>query len=435
MNKKYMKPIISMIGVGLVSCISISGTVDAAAQATSPTKIAVAREKAVTNVEPSIRVLLGARTGPFSVSSPDSIVVLKSSQQKWKTFSANAPLLIQAKGAMMAVNGVPVDRAILVQSNLGREKGTIRALGKTYRGAIKVTAVNGAMSIVNEVPLEQYLYGVVPSEAVPSWPMPALEAQAVAARTYALYNMETNKMKAYDVKPTTYNQVYNGAANEYSSTTKAVDNTKGMVMTYGGKPINALFHSDGGGYTENSENVWGSYVPYLRGVKDFARNTSTSQWMVTTTRLGIQQKLESAGKGVGTLKSIVLSSLGKRPLHVMDRGVSGRVKSATFIGSTGQRTVSGEALMDIFNLKSTLFDFYVGKAPIGDIDGQSGKSIHTFGSGNQPVYIKGQGWGHGLGLSQWGAAAMAAKAGLQDRQYYQTILNHYYSGIKLQRLY
>lgn len=387
------------------------------------------------SAQPYIRVLLGSRTSPLTVTSVDGISVYNSKRQKWNSYPAGTTFTVKASGNNVFVNGKAVDSVAYFQSSKGREESMMNTLGKIYRGDIKVSAVGSGMSIVNEVPLEQYLYGVVPEEAVPSWPIAALQAQAVAARTYALYNMETNKAKAYDVQPNTNNQVYQGKNAEFALTNKAVDSTKGMVMTFAGSPINAMFHSDGGGYTEDSVNVWGKSLPYLRGVKDYASNASTSQWQTSMTRSDMENKLSAAGKGVGRLKSIILSPLGKRPISAPDRGVSGRVKTATFVGSGGQVTVSGESLMSIFGLRSTLFDFSIDHKPVLDIDRSAVQAHHIFGGGNQLVYISGFGWGHGLGMSQWGAAAMAANANPNDLNYYKNILNHYYTNIRIEKYY
>nr|WP_252894600.1 hypothetical protein [Veillonella denticariosi] len=135
------------------------------------------------------------------------------------------------------------------------------------------------------------------------------------------------------------------------------------------------------------------------------------------------------------MKSIQLTPLGKPGKETSDRGVSGgRIKSATFIGTSGKTTVDGDSLRNILGLKSTLFDFYVNHNPE---KGGSGKAYHNFTGKNDTVYIKGHGWGgHGLGMSQWGGAAeMAKQAKPGDANYYQTILRHYYSGITLKKMY
>ena len=378
---------------------------------------------------PNVRVLLGSRSSDATVTSTANMVVLNSSNGQVSTISANRGTSVGLRGGKIAVNGKTIDSVVTLKP--ANSDTPFLFEGKGYRGGLTLRANNGKMMVINSVPLEDYLYGVVPQEVVPSWPAAALEAQAVAARTYALHTMEENKGKLYDVSTSTDHQVYNGVSGETQATTNAVNKTKGMVMLYNQRPINALFHSDGGGYTEDSVNVWGSDVPYLKGVKDFSTGTSTSNWTVTTSRQALESKLNAASKGVGKLKSIQLTPLGKPGQQTSDRGVSGRIKSATFIGTSGKTTIDGDSLRSILGLKSTLFDFYVNHNPAKG----TGKAYHNFTGSNDTVYIKGHGWGHGLGMSQWGAAEMAKRATPGDANYYQTILRHYYSGITLKKMY
>ena len=378
---------------------------------------------------PNVRVLLGSRSSDATVTSTANMVVLNSGNGQVSTISANRGTTIGVRGGKIAVNGKAIDSVVTLKPT--NSDAPFLFEGKGYRGGLTLRANNGTMMVINSVPLEEYLYGVVPQEVVPSWPAAALEAQAVAARTYALHTMEQNKGKLYDVSNSTDHQVYSGVSGEYQATTNAVIKTKGVVMLYNQRPINALFHSDGGGYTEDSVNVWGSDVPYLKGVKDFSTGTSTSNWTVTTSRQALESKLNAASKGVGKLKSIQLTPLGKPGQQTSDRGVSGRIKSATFIGTSGKTTVDGDSLRSILGLKSTLFDFYVNHNPATG----TGKAYHNFTGNNDTVYIKGHGWGHGLGMSQWGAAEMAKRATPGDANYYQTILRHYYSGITLKKMY
>lgn len=378
---------------------------------------------------PNVRVLLGSRSSDAKVTSTANMVVLNSANGQVSTISANRGTSVGIRSGKIAVNGKAIDTVVTLKP--ANSDAPFLFEGKGYRGGLTLRANNGKMMVINSVPLEDYLYGVVPQEVVPSWPAAALEAQAVAARTYALHTMEENKGKLYDVSTSTDHQVYNGVSGETQATTNAVNKTKGMVMLYNQRPINALFHSDGGGYTEDSVNVWGSDVPYLKGVKDFSTGTSTSNWTVTTSRQALESKLNAASKGVGKLKSIQLTPLGKPGQQTSDRGVSGRIKSATFIGTSGKTTIDGDSLRSILGLKSTLFDFYVNHNPTKG----AGKAYHNFTGSNDTVYIKGHGWGHGLGMSQWGAAEMAKRATPGDTNYYQTILRHYYSGITLKKMY
>lgn len=143
----------------------------------------------------------------------------------------------------------------------------VRINGKAYRGRVEVFVNNrGSLTVVNVVRLEDYLRGVVPNELS----LPALEAQkaqAIAARTYAVKNIGQFASQGFDLLPTTRSQVYKGYATENSTATRAVDETRGVVATHNGKPINALYTSTCGGRTENVENIFDFNEPYLRGVE------------------------------------------------------------------------------------------------------------------------------------------------------------------------
>lgn len=401
-----------------------SGQVKSKARTTAKDRVTSVRHK--NTKEPQVRVLLGSRTASLPVAISGGAQVEGAN----KKFSVGSDVKVSVSGNTVKVNGKAVGNTALIRPK--SSGATFSALGQSYYGGLKVIARNGGMRLINEVGLEDYVAGVLPYEMSPSWPQAALEAQAVAARTYALHNMANAKGQDYDVTPSTDYQVYKGSQGENTTTRSAVRHTQGMVMTYGGQAINALFHSDGGGYTEDAINVWGNDLPYLKGVKDYSTHASTRSWLITTSRKDLEAKLRAAGKNVGTLKKIDLTPMKKAPLSTSDRGVSGRVKQATFVGSSKKITLTGEQLRSIFGLKSTLFDFYVNHKP--SVKERAGRSYHTFSKKNDVVYILGHGWGHGLGLSQWGAYEMAQQAPT-DKEYYKAILHHYYTGIRLEKWY
>jgi stage II sporulation protein D len=240
--------------------------------------------------------------------------------------------------------------------------------------------------------------------------MEALKAQAVAARTYVMHDMKKHASEGYDVCATTHCQVYRGKQKEHTRTNQAVDATKGEYLTYKGKTILSLFHASGGGYTENSEYVWGKREPYLRGVPDY----NESPWEVNVTLDKLASVLKARGKSVGDIREIKLSKLEKQPVKAVDRGVSGRVRTMTIVGENGSVQVSGNDMRSMLGLKSTLFDI-------------DKRTFEEKESGS--FTIKGYGFGHGLGMSQWGAKAMADK-----KKDYKEILKHYYSGTDIKKI-
>lgn len=381
-------------------------------------------------------VRIGIREGRGSVAlTSDSGLGVWKNGSLWKKFPARTPLQIALKGNAVTVGGAAAAGAVEVRplSSAGSVKIPD---GYAYRGAIRVmkSPQRWGLTVVNVVPVEEYLYGVVGKEMSPSWHREALKAQAVAARTYAISHKNYFASRGFDMTDDTSSQIYAGINGESPSVIAAVDATRGEILTYGGKPIDAFFCSTAGGWTENSENVWGSRIPYLRGVSDDSSRMPSYRWSVTTTPEKLAANLTAAGKGVGKVRSITLSPLGKRPMAVSDRGVSGRVLSMTVNGSAGSVRVTGNAFQSIYGLKSTLFDFSQGGAVPDPDSGRKGRSATMTVKAGVPITIYGYGWGHGLGMSQYGAYQMAQEHGSADT-YYRTILTHYYTGTRLEKLY
>ena len=239
-----------------------------------------------------------------------------------------------------------------------------------YRGLFRLRLSTTAM-VMNHVGLDLYLRGVVPLEMPSSWPVEALRAQAIAARSYAVYRLHPT-VGTYDVFDDTRSQVYRGQKAETTAGTAAVKATAGTVLLSGTAVVNALFHSAAGGWTENNENVFVSSsgkivagaVPYLRGLSDRAPDGTAydtaspyATWKTLTyTGAALSAILaKDARTNVGTLTKLDLSR----------RGVSGRLISVTLTGSLGTKTVSGGVFRAAFNagrpagdpmLRSTLFD-------------------------------------------------------------------------------
>ncbi len=263
-----------------------------------------------------------------------------------------------------------------------------------YRGAINLVRTDGGLTAVNNVNLEHYLYSVVGAEMSPNWPLEALKAQAVAARSYALYQRERGNNPTYDLGDTQGWQVYKGLETEAPSTYAAVDATAGQVMVHNGKIIEAFFHSSSGGHTENVEEVWTEARPYLRGVPDYDRGAPVYEW---STSVSVSQ-LSNLISGVGKIVSMQPEKTTK----------TGRVITMKVIGDSGQRAIGGEQIQKLLGLKSTRFS--IQKA-------------------NGVFQVYGKGFGHGVGMSQWGAHNLAL-AGAN----YQQMLYHYYQNASLAKL-
>ncbi|SDE60214.1 SpoIID/LytB domain-containing protein [Sporomusa acidovorans] len=417
--------------------------------------------------EPILRVGILTNQPSIQISSDANFDIVNSGTAEiLRSFRAYDGVTIAAKDTGgFVINGVPVAAAGLtvVQKKddlLFYVEQHIYVNKHRYRGDISIhpTAGKAGITVVNTLPIEQYLYGIIKNEISPDWPMEAVKAQAVAARTYALANYNKHKADGFDVCATTDCQVYGGRESEVPRAREAVDATRGLVITYNGKLITAYFHSSSGGYTENSENVWSSPQPYLRGVTDFDQSCPYFKWEKRLTVAEFNQIITNAGYNVGSLQAIELSPLTTPPITSPDRGVSGRVKSLELVGTNGSAQVSGVKLRSILDLKSTLFDVDVianeikqfampvyahnGKTerkpqitlPLIPKENPNIRSVSSSEPGDY-IVIAGYGWGHGLGLSQWGAKAMAEKEQSGNPEYFKAILKHYYQGVEIKKAY
>nr|HQA48905.1 SpoIID/LytB domain-containing protein [Bacillota bacterium] len=182
--------------------------------------------------------------------------------------------------------------------------------GKRFRGNIEFKRHGGGnITVVNSLPLQHYLYGVVPREVNPGWHMEVLKAQAVAARNFAVVNLNKHGAYGFDVCSGTDCQVYGGLDSESPSTNAAVDETCGQMIYYQGKPITAFYHASSGGYTENSENVWSISLPYIKAVEDsFDAGSPHQSWQRVYTSEQISSILAQHGINIGSIQNIMVDS-------------------------------------------------------------------------------------------------------------------------------
>jgi stage II sporulation protein D len=284
--------------------------------------------------------------------------------------------------------------------------------GRWYRGKVILASSSssssgGGLTVINDLNLEDYVASVIGKEMYPTWPQEALKAQAVAARSYAIYQQQHPKYQHFDVLSTTTSQVYAGLDGEANTTQAATQATFGQVLTYQGKIIESVFHSASGGHTENSEDVWMRVVPYLRGVPDFDQSAPVFQWNLMLTESQLRQRIP----GIGDIISMT-------PVKTTP---TGRVRTLRIQGSRGSLLMKGSDVRRTLGLKSTHFTAKPEFAPVAGVKGA-----------NRPIgfQLVGQGSGHGLGLSQWGSYSLA----LQGKSY-QDILTHYFQGVSLKKLY
>lgn len=358
--------------------------------------------------EPAVKVGLqeGVRRAEVSTSVPGNwfdatgrLVSGSGAMQLWALRAENGRVVLTSRGRDIGVFTSPL--RLEAPSEPGRT-GLVFAAGHWYRGALEIRARGRALTVVNEVGLEPYLYGVVPAEMSPRWPLEALKAQAVAARTYALAKLGQFQSRGFDLRPNTENQVYSGASVETVASNAAVDGTHGQVLTHGGRVIAAYFHSCSGGFTDSGAAIWGEPRPYLQPVPDYDQASPRYSWQKQISRAGLREGLARQGVQVGDPVRV----------DVLERSYSGRVLKVRVTGTSGHRDVSGGAIRTAAGLYSTLYSV----AP---------DSFDPRGIPSRFLFA-GRGHGHGLGMSQWGARTLASN-GYTHLQ----ILAHYYPSAQL----
>ena len=298
---------------------------------------------------------------------------------------------VSEQDGALVVDGTPIGHTL----ELTGTGAPLAFEGRRYRGSLRLIASGRGVEVVNVLDVEAYLRGVVPAEMSASWPMAALEAQAVAARSYALSSL--HPAADYDLCATVDCQVYRGMDAENPRSDRAVAATEGVVVTYDGRVARTYYHADSGGATASSSEVWGTAVPYLVTRPDAAGPGSVDRWRVRLNGTTIASSLAALGHSVGTVTG----------LRVLGLSQSGRVDLLEILGSTGTATLNGIQLADLtqrWGLKSTRF--------------------HVVDA----LTVAGEGWGHGVGMSQYGARALA------ERNYdYTQILGYYYPNTRLVR--
>lgn len=291
--------------------------------------------------------------------------------------------------------------------------------GKKYRGGMEIITNPfnpNTLNVINTVMLEDYLKGVVPAESSSTWPQESLKAQAIAARTYAIANWRKQYASGFDLTATTADQVYKGMDVETPSTNKAVEDTKAKVIFYNEKPINALFHACSGGHTDSSREVWGLDLPYIQGVPDFDQSAPKYKWTKSFTNSSIQNALKQLGIQIGDVKEITPKTFTE----------FGRVKEIEFIGTNGTTLVNSNKFRFALGLNSTLWTVQ----PSDDKKISFNKWLQPLVRIPKSFIFNGSGWGHGLGMSQWGARQMAL-----DGKTAEEILKHYYTGVEVNHLF
>jgi stage II sporulation protein D len=278
-------------------------------------------------------------------------------------------------------------------TRLGDNTGDVLMGGIKYSGTIEVWKGKQGLYVINEVPLEEYIKGVVAAEIKESWDMEALKAQAVVARTYAVYQkLKAGKDVPYHLTSTVLSQVYKGPSPS-PAVTKAVDETRGEIVTYEGKPIVAFYHSTSGGMTEDAGEVFQQSLPYLKPVQTNCELSPYFMWEKVITMAELEKVLELKGITDIKINSYTVSGRAKELRIFVEKGLDPVVISAVEL----RKKIGWE------RLPSTL--------------------ITGLSRNNGSFVFEGRGYGHGVGMCQWSALQMA-----RDGKKYKEILEFFYPG-------
>lgn len=351
----------------------------------SPAVIAQAR---------TLRVVISYESPAVKISTPASYKIneletskpLHEGDHLPSSIFRATPNGIQMGAALQPVEGVRITS--------GREEVNVQ--GKIYHNAIQLLKnPKGTLTVVNEIDVEDYLKGVLPSEMHSTWSEEALKAQAVISRTYAIFKNIENKDLPFTLSSDVESQVYGGKKVEQPSTNKAVQKTRGEILTYHGKIFPAFFHAACGGRTTRSNWVWNiESHPSLKGVEcNYCLGFKFDNWKVQYTAMEIRSLLAKKGFSVPAVNSISLK----------DVDVSGRPRYLVVHYPGGSQKIPVQK-----------FRIAVGADKL-----RSAKM--TVSQSGDPFEFQGRGWGHGVGLCQWGAKRLA-ELGYK----YQDILRFYY---------
>lgn len=273
---------------------------------------------------------------------------------------------------------------------------------RSYAGTIDICARDGKLVVVNELTVEDYVNGVLPAEMPELYPFEALKAQAVVIRTYAMRNLSKHASVGADLCDETHCQSYQGMPQGRPRCARAVAETKGLILTYEGRPAHVQYCADGGGATVNYAALYNrTDLPYLCGVAD-PEGVAHRSWEATFRLADLEQRLVRAG---------IKNAAGLASLRVSDQSDTGRVTSVEVSGSTGSEQVRATRLRDalgVDTIKSTLFSLECGNDGI--------------------VTFRGRGYGHGIGLCQAGCKGLAQAP---FNYTWDRLLSHYFPGTQV----
>ncbi|MFA5320813.1 MAG: SpoIID/LytB domain-containing protein [Candidatus Omnitrophota bacterium] len=352
--------------------------------------------------EPYIRVAVFRNVDSLNLKV-NGVFYFYDAQTKRKLLQDNNARYTVSSGK----NGISAGGRVFATDRLiikSRDRNEIYLNGRRFRGEMRLIRKNASLLAVNYVGLEDYIKGIFIRESSHYWPPEVLKAEAIVFRSFALYRAGENAAMDYDVTCDVYSQVYGGMSAERYRTNKMVKDTEGMVLVYAGKIFPAYYHSACGGHTEDAARLWNIDLAPLKGtVCGYCKDSPHYRWSTLLANKEISGKLHAEGSaGIPQITALTLGS----------RDESGRLEELTFsFEDGGTRVISAKELRQLIGpdvIKSTNFE------------------VRLTGGG---ISFEGFGWGHGVGLCQWGAYFMA-----KEGSTYTQIISHYYPGTQIVKL-
>ncbi len=349
------------------------------------------------DVQENINVGIILNTSSFAVGSLEDFFISDVLNKKLKLTKGTVEVSCSEEG-------ISIEKHFLLPPlKIESSNGIIFANSKPYRGYLTIIKSENKINIINVLPIEDYIKGVLPKEVSANWSIEALKSQAVISRTYAITNLNRHSTQGFDVCSTIHCQVYDGYGIEADSCNKAVLETQCRVLNYDEKFAHTVFHANCGGHTEDPKYIWNwkDTPPYLKGVKcGYCAAAPHTKWEKTLDEKFIREQLSD--NNIGKIKSI----------KIKGKTSAGATKKLKITHSKGEVTLNAykfRLAVDAWQIKSHAFDF-----------------IKTDGD---KFYFKGRGWGHKVGLCQWGAKGMAEKG-----KTYKEILAYFYPGTTIEKV-
>ena len=327
-------------------------------------------------------------SGAYQIVDANNKILSRGNNLKTKVIMA-------AEGLYISSISLKSEKVIIKPKN----PDSIRINGRRFRGDVMLVGKKSGILAINFLNIEDYIKGVLYHEISHYWPIEAIKTQAVVSRTFALYQTMMNKDKEYDLTSDIYSQVYGGRTSERWRTSIAVDKTRGEIIKYQGKILPSFFHATCGGMTEDANNLWNMDLAPLKGVVcGYCSRSPHFNWHASLSIDALKDTLNKSGYKINILKDIL----------VKERNKTSRVTKLEIITDAQNLDISGKDFRNIIGpnvIRSLNFEVKI--------------------QGNNAEF-QGIGWGHGVGMCQWGAYFMAKRG-----KKYNEIIKYYYPGVDL----